>query len=451
LAKSPHTPTMILSKWWHDPLQFSIPNAKMRGLGDAIFVFGDGVFCENKRVPESPSKPSLRLRVTATAETLLRGGHPWLFAQSVREQNREGVTGELAVIFDRKDRFLAVGLFDTHSPIRVRILHAGKPQAITDQWWKERADKALALRAGLFDPQTTGYRCINGENDGWPGLILDQYGATRVMKVYTAAWLPRLEFLADLWQGEGSLILRLSRNTQNEALEGFKLRDGQVLRGDSVEAPVIFLENGLRFEADVLHGQKTGFFLDQRENRREVETLAGGRSVLNLFSYTGGFSLSAARGGATGVLSLDLSEHALAGARRNFALNADVSGVAQCRHETLQTEAFSWLRQAAEQRFDLVILDPPSLAKKEAERGEAIAAYAHLIAAAIARLRKNGILAAASCSAHVSAAEFFNIALETARKSGRKFHELRRALHPPDHPATFPEGEYLKCIYFNLE
>jgi 23S rRNA (cytosine1962-C5)-methyltransferase len=401
-------------------------------------------------VTELPAKPSLRLRITATAETIVRGRHPWVFAQSVREQNRPGATGELAVIYDRANRFLAVGLYDVQSPIRVRILHTGNPQPIDHAWWQQRAAGAFSLRQSMFDTQTTSFRRINGENDGWPGLVLDQYDSTRVLKLYTAAWLPRLDGTADLLKGKDRLVLRLSRNIQKLALDDFGLKDGQVLRGAALDGPVLFLENGLRFEADVLRGQKTGFFLDQRENRRNVEELARGRSVLNLFSYSGGFSLYAARGGATTVCSLDISEHALAAARRNFALNQDQLAVAQCRHETIQADTFLWLRQNPEQRFDLIIIDPPSLAKRESEKDDAIAAYAKLIEASLARLNKNGILVAASCSAHVSADEFFNLARATAQKSGRNINELRTTRHPADHPATFPEGEYLKCIYLAL-
>jgi 23S rRNA (cytosine1962-C5)-methyltransferase len=390
-----------------------------------------------------PGKPSLRLRVTAVAETIVRGGHPWLFANSVRDQNREGQTGELAVIFDRKDRFLAIGLFDADSAIRVRILHTGKPCAIEHEWWQKRAADALNRRTGLFDSQTIGYRLINGESDGWPGLVLDRYGDTAVVKIYTSAWLPRLEEIADLLAGKSRLVLRLSRNIQEFAAEHFGLADGRVLRGAPLDGPVVFLENGLRFEADVVLGQKTGFFLDQRENRREVARLAAGRHVLNLFSYTGGFSLYAASGGAVSVLSLDISEHALAGARRNFALNQDRPEVSRCRHETIQADAFAWLRNTPEKRFDMIVLDPPSLARRESERAEAIGAYGRLIEAALKRLNKDGILVAASCSAHVSAAEFFGV----ARQFNSETEELRTTGHAADHPAPFPEAEYLKCIY----
>jgi 23S rRNA (cytosine1962-C5)-methyltransferase len=391
----------------------------------------------------------LRLRVTAAAESILRGGHPWLFAESIREQNRPGNLGEFAVIYDRKDEFLAIGLFDPDSPIRVRVLHVGKPRTLDLAWWQAHLDDTLKKRDGLFDAQTTGFRCINGEGDGWPGLVLDRYGDTLVMKLYTAAWLPRLAEIVEILRARISserIILRLSRNIQDIAAKQFKRKDGDALLGTAPAEPVIFLETGLRFEADVLRGQKTGFFLDQRENRRLVETLSKGRAVLNAFSFSGGFSLYAARGGAKSVTDLDISAHALSSARRNFLLNEPIPAIARCPHESVQADAFEWLDETSK-KFDLIVLDPPSLAKKETERGGAIGAYKKLATLGMRALNPHGILVAASCSAHVSAEEFFTAVRESAAKSGRRFSELRTTGHAPDHPAKFVEGQYLKAIY----
>ncbi len=400
-----------------------------------------------------PAGTRLRLRITAAAESAVRSGHPWVFSDSVRESNRAGQTGELAVIYDREDRFLAVGLFDSDSPIRVRILHAGKPQTIDRAWWQIRLVQALARRRDLFDAQTTGYRLIHGESDGWPGLVLDRYDTTLVLKLYTAAWLPRLAdtiaLLMETVPGE-RIVLRLSRNIQSMAETQFQYKDGQMLHGQPPIGPVIFLESGLRFEADVVRGQKTGFFLDQRENRREVETLARGRRVLNAFSFSGGFSVYAARGGAATVTDLDISAHALAAAQRNFALNQNFPGVAACRHATAQGDAFDWLATCIA-KFDLVILDPPSLAKRATEREGALRAYERLVTLGIARLAPDGILVAGSCSAHVAAEDFFDTARRAAAKLARKFAELKTLRHPPDHPAGFKEAEYLKVIYLKFE
>ena len=394
----------------------------------------------------------LRLRITAAAETIVRSGHPWLFADSIHEINRAGQTGELAVIYDRKDKFLAVGLFDPDSPIRVRILHAGKPQTIDFAWWNAHLEKTLARREGLFDATTTGYRLIHGESDGWPGLVLDRYDTTLVVKIYTAAWLPRLAEIIGLFQDKiscGRMVLRLSRNIQAPAEKKFQRRDGQALFGSTPEGPVIFSENGVRFEAEVLRGQKTGFFLDQRDNRAEVEKLARGKTVLNAFSFSGGFSVYAARGGAKSVTDLDISAHALESAKRNFALNKNFPGVAACQHAVVQADTFEWLPACAE-NFDLIVLDPPSLAKRAAEREGAIRAYEKLNALGIARLVPGGILVAGSCSAHVSATEFFDAVCRAATGSGRNFSELKTLQHPPDHPATFKEAEYLKVIYLQF-
>lgn len=397
--------------------------------------------------------PRLRLRVKKAAETALRSGHPWLFADSIREQNRPGEAGELAVVYDRQDRFLALGLFDPDSAIRLRVLQARKPQTIDDAWWAARLDAALERRRGLFDEQTTGYRWINGESDGFPGLVLDRYGETLVMKLYTAIWLPRLERVTDLISARlhpERIVLRLSRNIEELAREKFNRKDGEILRGAKLDGTVIFMETGLRFEADVLRGQKTGFFLDQRENRRTVEKLAGGRSVLNAFSFSGGFSLYAARGGARSVTDLDLSAHALASAKRNFLLNQAQPRVARCPHHSIQADAFEWFGQEAQQEFDLIVLDPPSLAKRESDRAGAVRAYERLVSLAAKSLSPEGILVSCSCSAHVSADEFFEAAGRAAARSRRAFKELSRSGHAPDHPASFKEAEYLKAIIFKF-
>ncbi len=396
----------------------------------------------------------MRLRVTATAQSILRSGHPWLYADSIRESNREGKAGEIAVIYDRDDRFLAIGLFDPASPIRVRILHAGKPQTLDDAWWRQRLESALAKRRGLFDDTTTGFRWVNGESDGWPGLVIDRYDTTLVLKLYTQIWLPRLEEIISLVQlalHPERLVLRLSRNIQETARTQFKVEDGKILWGPPLKGPVVFRENGIQFEAEVLRGQKTGFFLDQRENRQRVQALAAGADVLNAFSFSGGFSLYAARGGAKSVTDLDISTHALASAKRNFALNQSEPNIAACRHQMIQTDAFEWVAGNAEAKFDLIILDPPSLAKREAERTGAIQAYGKLAANGIRHMRPNGVLVAASCSAHVTAEEFFGAVRQAATSSQRSFTELATTRHAPDHQASFKEAEYLKGIYLRFQ
>lgn len=414
--------------------------------------------CEKPRLkampPEFTRPPRIKLRVSPAAETALRSGHPWLYATAIREQNRPGSAGELAVIYDRQNRFLAVGLYDPGSPLRVRILHRGKPVEIDARWWSHRLQQAVVRRDGLFGPDTNGYRLIYGESDGWPGLVLDRYAGTLVLKLYTAAWLLRLEEISGLLAAQlqpERLVLRLSRNIQAQPNATHPAPpDGSVLFGAPVDRPVVFLEHGLRFEADVLKGQKTGFFLDQRENRQFIRSLAAGKTVLNTFSFSGGFSLNAASGGAVAVTDVDISAHALNSARRNFALNTHIPQVTACRHETVQADTFEWLSAVGGSAFDLVVLDPPSLARREAERAGALQAYERLVRMAAARLNPGGLLLACSCSAHVTDEEFLERVRRAARSGGRSFHELRTAGHPADHRAGFKEAEYLKAVYLRF-
>jgi 23S rRNA (cytosine1962-C5)-methyltransferase len=398
------------------------------------------------------------MRLIPAAESAVRHGHPWVFDQSVREQNREGTAGEIAVIYDRRDGFLALGLYDPESPLRVRILHTGPPATLNADWWRHHLDTTLARRQELIEAaapasgRTNGFRLINGESDGWPGLVVDRYASTLVLKLYTAAWLPRLDevvtLLRETLPWATALVLRLSRNLVETARQSYQRAEGFLFSDDDPpQETVVFRENGLCFEAGVRHGQKTGFFLDQRDNRARIEPLAAGRDVLNAFSFSGGFSLYAARGGARSVTDLDLSEHALASARRNFALNRDDDpAVASCPHHSVQADAFAWLARPSPERYDMIIVDPPSLARRESERAGALEGYAHLNASAVARLRTGGVLVSASCSAHVDEAEFFSAIRRTVRDAGRSFQELWTSNHAIDHPAAFKEARYLKCL-----
>lgn len=394
------------------------------------------------------------MHVIAAAEKQLRAGHPWLFADSILEQNREGKAGEITAIYDRQDRFLGLGLFDPYSPIRVRLLHIGPAQALDEDWWSARLERALKRRSPLIDPQTTGYRWIHGESDGWPGLVLDRYDSTLVLKLYTVSWLPRLKELTSLIVerlAPDTLVLRLSRNISSFAQAQFKRNDGDILYGIVLEKPVVFLESGLRFEANVLQGQKTGFFLDQRENRRQIQEYAQGRDVLNAFSFSGAFSVYAARGGARSVTDLDISSHALKSARRNFERNLSDRLVGSCHQNTVQSDAFEWLNGNPGKMFDLLVLDPPSLARRQTERAGALRAYYKLVQAALKHIRHPGILVACSCSAHVPADDFFTVVRQAASNSKQIFSVLQTTGHPLDHPATFKEAEYLKAIYLSLK
>lgn len=396
----------------------------------------------------------LRLRLTPRAESAVVRGHPWVYQDAVKDQNRPGQPGELAVIYDRRDRFLALGFYDPDSPIRVRVFQVRKPVQVGVDLWIERVRQARALRetCAVFASGTSGGRWINGESDGLPGLVADRYDTTLVVKLYTPGWLPILEDISSALRQElrpRFLMIRLSRNLAAIARDHWGIAEG--FRGDPGEDTVIFEESGLRFEAQVRLGQKTGFFLDQRENRRRVEAMAMGRDVLNVFSYSGGFSVYAARGGARSVTDLDISAHALESAQRNLKLNVSHPAVHSARHHALQADAFEWLRDSPAAQYSLAVLDPPSLAPREANRIAALDGYARLAAGGIRVLKKGGILVSASCSSHVTGPEFFDSVRRAAQQSGRGWLESWTSGHAPDHPASFPEASYLKAICLQLD
>lgn len=395
----------------------------------------------------SPSVKRIALRISAPAERALRQGHPWVFDQSISEQSHAGAPGDLAVIFDDKRRFLAIGLYDPASPIRVRILQSREPATINADWFCAKLVNAARLRAPLEETNTTGYRLVHGENDGLPGLALDRYADTLVLKLYTPAWIPHLKDFCDALAQDcpaSHLILRLSRSlqTQTDLLHG--LSDGLTLSRLTPPGLILFRENGLTFESDPIHGQKTGFFLDQRENRARVEKLSRDKSVLNVFAYTGGFSVYAARGGAREIVSVDISAPALEAAVRNMAHNK-----LTVPHETTVEDAFEFLARMESQKrlFDVVILDPPMFAQSEKQIAAALSAYRKLTRLGLSILRPGGTLVQASCSSRVDADSFFASVHQSAREAGRQLTEIERTGHALDHPIGFKEGAYLKCLF----
>ena len=397
----------------------------------------------------------LALRVTADAFRQVRGGSPWLYDGSIVSVSHEGAPGDLAVIFDDDRKFAAIGLWDPTSPIRVKVLHAGKPTTIDDHWWRERLSVALDQRQALVDdPDTTGYRVVHGENDGLPGLIVDRYSDTLVVKLYTPAWFPHLQSVVGVLSTMLSperIVLRLSRGVANG--ESFGLSDGDTILGAVPNQPVFFRERALTLEADVVKGQKTGHFLDQRDNRALVRGMASGAEVLDVFASTGGFSVSAAAGGAKSVHLIDQSEPALATARRNLEHNHRISEVRRCAVHTTTGDAFQVLADLAKkgEQFDIVILDPPSFASNQAAVPRALAAYARLTRLGLAVVKRGGTLIQASCSSRVTTDDFADTVMTAAASAGAEVVETRRTGHAVDHPIGFEFGGYLKAVYLTVK
>jgi 23S rRNA (cytosine1962-C5)-methyltransferase len=390
--------------------------------------------------------------VKRSAEQAVRQGHPWLYQRSIRRQSHQGSAGDLAIIFDRGNRFLAVGLYDPDSVIRVRILHHGKPKEVNGQFFAERISAAVAKRDSIDQRSTSAYRLVHGENDGLPGVVLDKYDHTLVLKLYSMAWVPWLEVLGAAIGSSldaDRLVLRMSRSASRDFAGRGEPGDGSLIWGDPFDGKVRFLENGLRFETDVYRGQKTGFFLDQRDNRARAERYAKGKSVLNMFSYTGAFSLYVARGGATQVTGVDASLPALQAYERNFELNRDHTAIGNVERNTIRGDVFEVFAQlaAAGNSYDMVIVDPPSFASRRSQVHQALSAYRRLAALAVGVLRPSGTLILASCTGRVEADSFFAKCHQGAGEGGRILEEIKRTFHAADHPIGFAEGAYLKCLF----
>jgi 23S rRNA (cytosine1962-C5)-methyltransferase len=392
----------------------------------------------------------IKIKVSKSLQSKIRKGFPWVHYYQLNNRKISGKAGDLGVVYDSDNRFLAVGLFDPFSDIRLRILQTRNPREIDETFFRERLQQALELRSPLDSNQTNAYRMVNGENDGFPGMVVDRYNDILVIKAYTSAWFPYLKMMVGLLEevtGPRRILLQLSRHVQRISEGGYQ--DNQMLLGPDLEKPVRFRENGLLFEADLLHGQKTGFFLDQRDNRQKVREWAEGRSVLNMFSYTGAFSVYALAGGARSVLEIDVNAQAQAAALKNWELNFGSDGNQKGRLRQIKGDAFEQLASLNRQgeKFDLVILDPPAFASRKQNKQNALQAYLRLAKAGAQCTREDGLLLAASCSAQVGANEFYRSVDLGIRATGRSYQKLLKTGHPLDHPVTFKEGAYLKAIY----
>jgi 23S rRNA (cytosine1962-C5)-methyltransferase len=380
----------------------------------------------------------------------LRAGHPWVFRKAVERAPRGLAAGAIVDVVEG-ERFVARGYYDPHSAITVRILTREAAEAIDATFWRRRVQRAMALRRELVHG-TTGYRMVHGESDGLPGVVADRYGDWAVLKLYSAGLVPHRGQIVEALReaGEGALRGVYGRDEIPESEEDDASAPlGRVLWGEEPPPRIVVEEHGVRLLVDVRRGQKTGTFLDQRENRRLVRELARGRrEALNCFSYTGGFSVAAALGGARRVTSVDQDAEAIALARDIFAENS----LDPAAHGFLVDDVFDVLARLRREgrHFDLVVCDPPAFAKSQRAVEGALAGYASLNRAALAVLAPGGLLVTASCSARVSAEQFFDAVKEAAYKARVELQLVEERRQPPDHPVSpqFREGRYLKCLVY---
>ncbi len=400
----------------------------------------------------------IAVRLKNKGAQAVRKGHPWVFKDSIERVSKSASPGAVAVLFDSTSKtLLGAGLYDPDSIVRVKVLaHGANMPPVGRMLFERNLDEALALRLPKLPPETNAWRVVHGESDRFPGLVADKYDETLVLKLYSVAWTPWLDEVIDCFTERlpeiRRCVVRLSREVR-ALLKGHAwFDDGSVFSAEQ-ESPfdgkLLFSEHGILFGADVIRGQKTGFFLDQRDNRFRVSRLSRGKRVLNVFSYSGGFSLYAAAGGAAEVVSEDIDRHAIEAVRENFKRNCAIPAVAACRHSEITGDAFQAMEQLfrEKQKFDIVIVDPPSFAKAEAEVKTALNTYARLARAAVKLLVPNGLLVFASCSSRVTAERLFEVVNEAARSAGRPLKERERTAHAVDHPAKFKESSYLKCLF----
>ena len=376
----------------------------------------------------------------------LRAGHPWVFRKALEQVPK--IPAGSVVDLTENGKFVARGYFDPHSAIAVRVLTRDPRENIDADFITRRVRQSLAERQSLIDlADTDSFRLIHGEGDGLPGVVADLYAGYVVLKLYSAGLTPYRHLIVEALKAalpnlKG--ILGRDEVARDDVEEDEGRGSGRMLYGQQAPELIPIKERGATFLVDAWRGQKTGFFLDQRENRYLIRRLAKDRDVLNCFCFSGGFSVNAALGGARSVFSVDQDPDAIALARENFTRN----GLPAEKHDFLAADVFKIIQSFKEEgrTFDLIILDPPAFAKSQRAVEAAIDGYASLNRQALGLLKPGGLLATASCSARVSPNDFLGAVREAAFKAGVDLALVEERYQPPDHPVRlqFPEGKYLK-------
>lgn len=379
----------------------------------------------------------------------VRRFHPWIFSGAIHKVEGKPEDGDIVEVFDIRGNYLATGHACTGS-IAVKIFHFG-PERPSENFWVNKLKQSYLLRKQIgftSNPISNAYRLVFSEGDGLPGLIIDYYNGVAVIQAHsTGMYLLRDELAKAVKQTFGN-ELKAIYDKSSEALS----KSGMHSEGDGflygTSAAVEILENGHHFAIDFVQGQKTGFFLDQRDNRNLLGTYAAGKKVLNAFCYTGGFSIYALAAGASHVTSLDSSRKAIDSLESNLTLN----GFDGSRHDSVVADFKPWVSSMPED-FDIIVLDPPAFAKRHSDRHKALQAYRFINATAMKKIKPGGLLFTFSCSQAIDRGMFGSMAMATALESGRNAQILHHMGHSADHPVSIfhPEGEYLKGLVLRIE
>ena len=387
-------------------------------------------------------------------EESLKRFHPWVFSGAIAKVEGEPEEGEVVDVYTSKKEFIACGHFQIGS-IAVRVL-TFRQEEINRDFWKRRLEVALDLRRSLNlvdNPENNTYRLVHGEGDNLPGLIIDYYDGVCVLQAHSVGMFRAKKHISDALQKVyGSDLKAVYDKSSGTApfKAGLELIDGYLYQREGFnDDEQVVMENGQKFMVNWTEGQKTGFFLDQRDNRALVGQMANGRNVLNLFCYTGGFSIYALANGALHVDSVDSSKKAMMMVDRNVELN----GFDPTRHTSLCCDAIDYLKNVPEGKYDLMIVDPPAFAKHRGALKNALRAYQRLNAAAISKVAPGGLVFTYSCSQVVDKEAFALAVFSAAAQTGRSVRILDRLNQPCDHSVNIyhPEGEYLKGLLLYVE
>lgn len=372
--------------------------------------------------------------------------HPWIFSGALKEMPDSIADGEVVIVTDKHGNELAKGHFQ-HGSIAVRVL-TFQGDNIDEAFYRKRLENAVRLRQtlNLFRADNSICRLVHGEGDELPGLIIDYYGGVAVIQCHSLGMYRQIDLIAEaLKSALGDQLTAIYSKSRETLPNRIPVEDGYLF-GEAA-TPHVALENGVKYQLDWITGQKTGFFIDQRENRALLGKYAEGKKVLNTFCYSGGFSLSALQQGATEVHSLDSSKKAIELTDNNIALNNFGE-----QHTSIVADAMVYVRETGEE-YDIIVLDPPAFAKHRDKRHQAVQGYKRLNALAMSHIRPGGLLMTYSCSQVVDKQLFTNTIIAAAIESGRSVRILEQLHQPADHPinAFHPEGEYLKGLLLQID
>lgn len=389
-----------------------------------------------------------KIRLKPGRELIIKSGHPWIFSGAIHSRDSDLKAGDVVQAVSHQGRILGTGFYHPASDITFRLLTQNKDQSIDSDFWARRLKQAVTIRESVIDSGTNAYRLINAEGDGTPGLIVDRYANILVVSFQTLGIdLYRDTLLGLLKDQQHPDYVYERSESRSRRQEGLENRAGWLGPSPSVNT-VEISENGLRFAVDIVEGQKTGFFLDQRDNRKLVQALSRNQSVLNCFSYTGGFSVYAAKGGAKEVVSVEASQSANLLASQNLQMNE----LQDVNFPVVSADVFKYLRESKE-RHNLIILDPPAFCKSKKEVARATRGYKEINLQAMKRLDESGLLLTFSCSNHIDSDLFRKIVLGAAKDAGKRVKLLKTLGPGPDHPTLLahPEGAYLKGLLLSVE